>query len=145
MENRDSLYQRILQLWMPACNDTNGCDVCPAGGLDDNLCRNMYDVICNQSPKWWEKQFGHLETIERSPQKGRTPPKPVYITEEILLTCSNCKIQEPITLVNGELESTIKFNQIKGTGDVLHICSKDIHCQAKLLNGKTVCEYIKGK
>jgi len=140
----DNKFQAIVSLWLPSCNEVNGCDVCPANGLDDNLCQNMYDVICNQSEEWWEKQLAHIKTIEKKPME--IPPKPtIPVTEELLVKCSNCKVQEVITLVDGELESTVKFDQISGSGDVLHKCSKGIHCLAVLPNGESVGEYIKRK
>lgn len=141
----DTKYQKVARLWMPACNDMNGCDVCPANGLDDNLCRNMYDVICSQSPEWWEKQFEHLKVVERKPQKGKTPAKLKRpVVEEILITCPNCRVQEVITLNDWILESTVKFEQVASSFTVLHHCGKGIYCEVTLPDRKTtVADYIR--
>ncbi len=121
--SHDTPYQAILGMWMPACDDRSGCDVCPANGLDDNLCQHMYDVMCSQSPKWWETQFEHLRTIERKPRKGKMPPKPKpLIAEEIKVQCKECGIQEMIELEDWHLVSRIKFLQDDLCGEVVHRC-----------------------
>ena len=134
-----SKYQKVIGKFCPACNDVNECSEC-IGELEPDLCYSIFRVMDRQTVEWWEKNIAEMELKEHP----RHPRKGAYRELSLLVTCSHCRTQETVTLINGELESTLKFAQLK-SGDILHLCSEDIHCQAKLLTGKTVGEYLRGK
>ena len=139
----DTIHQKMARMWVFACNEVYGCDMCPVDGMKDDKCYKKYQVMNNKSDEWWEKEFAKLEIYERSPQKGITPPKPHRpFTEEVLVRCKECRIQELIELDDWHLVSRVKFLQDDLCGEVVHKCSDGLGEVKVVLTNEPVEIYI---
>lgn len=140
----DTKHQTIARMCVSACNEIYGCENCPVDGMKDDFCFKRYQVMCNKSNEWWDNEFAKLETYERKPPKGKTPPKPKRpVAEEILVRCKECKVQEPITLEDWHLVSRIKFLQDDLCGEVVHRCSDGLGEAFVVSTNEPVGDYIK--
>jgi len=141
INSQDTIHQTIVGKWMPACNDVNGCENCE----DEDLCWEMYQVMCNKKPEWWTEEIKKLHTREnQNYHKSKLPPKPKPpVPAELRIRCKDCGIQEIVKFEDWHLVSRIKFLQDDICGDMIHKCLDGYGEVVVDRTGESVGEYIK--